>query len=281
MTVRLSHHAYGKHQVQISKIRRDPDDLNRHTLVEADVNVMLEGDMDAAYTEGDNSLVVATDTCKNTIYVLAKDDPFETIESFGITVAQHFLRQYRHVRRVTVTLREKVWTRLLECPHAFSGNASSTPTATVIASRGEPLRIRCGIDDLMIAKTTESGFENFHRDEFRTLPDTNDRIFATSVTADWECRGIPESFSEMRETILAAMLHRFIDHYSHSVQQTLMLMGQAAIEACPEIDSIRLVMPNKHHILFNLEPFGRENHNDVFAVTDQPFGYITATIDRV
>ena len=132
----------------------------------------------------------------------------------------------------------------------------------------------------MIAKTTESGFENFHRDEFRTLPDTNDRIFASSVTAEWQYTTSELDFTAARNKIREAMLRRFIDHYSHSVQETLMRMGTAAIEACPSVDTINLSMPNKHHILFDLQRFGRENNNDVFVVTDEPFGYISATVSR-
>ena len=280
MAVRLAHNAYGKHSVRISKIRRNESDPTLHSLVEATVGVILEGDLDGAYVGGDNQSVVATDTCKNTVYVLAKDHPLESIESFAVTVAEHFLRQYDHLHTATVTIHEKSWQRLLGCPHAFTGNDSCVPTTEVVARRNKPTSITSGMDQLVIAKTTESGFANFHRDEFRTLPDTDDRILATSVTANWHYSQSPEDFAASRETVLSAMLARFIDHYSHSVQETLMLMGEAAIESCAQISSIELTMPNKHHILFNLQPFGRENNNDVFMVTDEPFGYITARIDR-
>ena len=85
MPVRLSHNAYGKHRVRVSKIKRDAADPSRHEFIEASVNVTLEGEMEDAYAKGDNRNVVATDTCKNTVYVVAKDDPFDTIESFGFS----------------------------------------------------------------------------------------------------------------------------------------------------------------------------------------------------
>lgn len=137
-----------------------------------------------------------------------------------------------------------------------------------------------GIDELMIAKTTETGFKDFHRDEFRTLPDTDDRILATVVTAVWKYSHYDVHHAGLRSRARQAMLDKFLDHYSRSVQETLMMMGQAVLDACVEVSSIQLTMPNKHHIPFNLDPFGRTNENDVFMVTDEPYGFITATVTR-
>jgi urate oxidase len=39
-------------------------------------------------------------------------------------------------------------------------------------------------------------------------------------------------------------------------------------------------MPNQHHLLANLKPFGLENPNEVFVPTSEPFGNISATIQR-
>ena len=280
MNASLTHNSYGKHKVRVSKIKRGAADPSRHELIEATVNILLEGDLDEAYTKGENEKVVATDTCKNTIYAIAKDDPFDTIESFGVALAKHFLRQYSHLSQVRVEIRQHNWSRLLDCPHAFHGSDGETPTAEIRFVRDQPVEISGGIDGLVIAKTTESGFANFHRDEYRTLPDTDDRILATSVTAKWQFIDANADFTAAKLAIRDAILRKFIDHYSKSVQQTLMLMGEAALEACDVIDAITLTMPNKHHIQFNLKPFGRENNNDVFVVTDEPAGYIHATVSR-
>lgn len=285
MSHALTHNAYGKHHVRVSKIKRPPPTESsgggdQHEFIEASVDVTLEGELESAYTHGDNAHIVATDTCKNTVYVLAKDDPFDTIESFGLTVAQHFLNQYDHLHRAAVTLREHRWHRLLDCPHAFAGSDGETPTATVVAERGMDPTVTAGLDHLMIAKTTQTGFENFHRDAFRTLPDTADRVFATVLDVSWNYSTAEVDFAQRRETIRGAMLAKFIDHYSKSVQETLYLMGQSALEACGEVASVTLSMPNKHHLKVDLSPFGRENENEVFMVTDEPYGFITGTVAR-
>jgi len=280
MTIQLTHNAYGKHRVRVSKIKRDASHPERHTFIEATVDVELEGELDAAYTEADNRSVVATDTCKNTIYVLAKDDGFDTIESFGVKVAKHFLSQYSHLTKVTARLSETSWTRLLECPHAFQANQRETPTATVVSERRGDTIVSAGLSDMVLAKTSQSGFSDFHRDEFRTLPDTTERIMATSVLAEWQYTHENVSFGRSRQTVRKALMDNFINHYSNSVQETLMRMGEAAVKACEDVVSITLTMPNKHHVPFDLSPFKRENNHEVFVVTDEPYGYITATVGR-
>ncbi|MEM6257476.1 MAG: factor-independent urate hydroxylase [Planctomycetota bacterium] len=280
---RLIHQSYGKHNVCVSKIKRDPANPGHHTLVEAEVCAELEGGFDSAYTEADNRSVIATDSIRNTVYAIAKDDPWETIEGFGLALGQHFLRQYEHVDQATITLREHLWHRLNGHNHAFTGSDRETPTATIVVKRGTAASVTSGVDDLMLAKTTQSGFSDFVEDEYRTLPDTDDRILATVLKAEWEyvdssASSIP--FAEHRGAIRAALLGTFTDHYSVSVQQTLYLMGAAALESCPAIEQITLTMPNKHHIRFNLEPLGRANENEVFVVTDKPSGFIHATVGR-
>jgi len=285
----LVRQSYGKHQVRVSKVKRTtPQDGNagQHEFFQASVNIELEGSFEAAYTEGDNQSVIATDTCRNTVYVLAKDDPIVSLESFGVTIANHFLERYAHVERVTVTLEQQLWHRLLDSPHGFIGNDRETPTAKFVGVRNRDgstsLSISAGITDCMLAKTTKSGFSNFHRDEFRTLPDTDDRILGTVLSAAWNYSigDAGQDFNAHRSIIRDALLTTFLNHYSRSVQETLFRMASSALERCREIESITLTMPNKHHIRFNLEPFGRANDNEVFVVTDQPFGFITATVAR-
>ena len=283
MAGHLTSHVYGKHQVRVSKVRRPRQaaaKTERHEFVEVSVDVELHGGFDAAYTEGDNTSVIATDTCKNTIYCLAKDHPVDTIESFGLAIGRHFCGRYDHVDACRVLLKERVWDRLGDSPHGFVARDASTPTAEVRVSSGGEESVHSGLENLLIAKTTESGFEDFHRDEFRTLADTDDRIFATSVTAGWRYATADADFAAGRSAIVGALLARFLDHYSRSVQESLYFMGQAALDACGDAAEIKLTLPNKHHLLVDLAPFGRENENEVFVATDEPFGFISATVGR-
>lgn len=280
MSVQLSQHTYGKQNVRVSKIKRDASDPKQHEFIEMSVNVLLSGDFEDAYTRGDNRNVVATDTCKNTVYVVAKDDPIDTIESFGLALARHFVNQYAHVSGVEIGVRQQQWHRIGDCGHAFTGSDAEVPTTRVKLARDGKVMVSSGIDQLMVLKTTESGFKDFHRDEFRTLADTDDRILASVLTCQWDYVDSDADFADVRVRVRDALLNKFVDHYSRSVQETLMLMGGAAIDVCSEISSIDLTMPNKHHIPVNLDAFNRSNSNDVFVVTDEPSGFIAATITR-
>jgi urate oxidase len=57
-------------------------------------------------------------------------------------------------------------------------------------------------------------------------------------------------------------------------------MGEAVLQARPEVAEVRLSLPNKHHFLVDLEPFGLANENEVFFAADRPYGLIEGTVLR-
>ena len=137
-----------------------------------------------------------------------------------------------------------------------------------------------GLSGLQILKTTESGFEGFHQDQFTTLSETNDRIFATTISADWPCDNLDHDWSATRETVRNLLLDVFCHQYSPSVQKTLHDMANSVLSACPEVNEISLNMPNQHHLLADLDKLNLENQNDIFVPSPQPYGVISATIRR-
>jgi urate oxidase len=149
-----------------------------------------------------------------------------------------------------------------------------------VSSAGGRTHVQSGIEDLLILKTTESGFEGFAKDQYTTLAETRDRVFATQLKARWSYRRKPASYSQTNGRIMEAMLEVFADTYSPSVQATLFRMGEAALKAAPEVENIHLVMPNKHCLLANLAPFGLDNKNELFIPTDEPYGQIEGTVGR-
>jgi urate oxidase len=142
------------------------------------------------------------------------------------------------------------------------------------------LVLTAGIGDLLILKTTDSGFEGYIRDPYTTLKETADRILATSCHVQWTYAGVPEAPQDLYTGIREQLLRSFAGHKSLSVQHTLYAMGQAVLEGYPLVREITLKMPNKHHILFNFQPFGLENNNEIFIATEEPYGYITGTVVR-
>ena len=274
--MKLSSHRYGKARVRVVKILRDGP---RHSVVEADVQVLLEGDFETSYTKGDNSKVVPTDTVKNTINVLARDHLTAEMEKFALHLGHHFLKRYGQVERVHIDISERVWERLGDNNHSFTAPGSPVPwVKAVVAAKADELT--SGVTDWLILKSTESGFSDYPKCELTTLPETKDRIFATSVTAGWRWTGPPSNFSSANEKIRAAMMRPFCENFSPSVQATMAEMAEAAFAAVPEIGEVSLSLPNKHCNLINLAPFGLDNPNIVFTATDEPHGQIEAVFRR-
>jgi urate oxidase len=278
--VKLTHHQYGKARVRVMKVFRNG---NQHSLKELDVSVLLQGDFDSSYTGGDNRLVVPTDTMKNTVNVFAKERLGAENEEFGLVLSGHFLKTYPQVRCAEITLSEHGWSPISvggkPHDHSFTEKNGGRPIVKITGTKSER-RVESGIEDLLILKTTGSGFEGYVKDRFTTLPETSDRVFATRLKANWSYERTPKSYSETNGEILDAMLEVFSVNYSPSVQATLFQMGEAALQIAPEISKIHLVMPNKHCLLVNLAPFGVENKNELFVPTGEPHGQIEGTVAR-
>ena len=263
---------YGKSRVRLVKVRRG---RNAHELVDLTVDIQLEGAFETVYVDGDNSPCIATDTMKNTVYALARQDAIAHVESFALRLADHFIAKPA-VSRARINVVEHRWDRV--AAHAFVQPGGEQWTAVVTRERSSTT-IVSGLTNLVVLKTTDSAFSGFPRDEYTTLPETNDRILATSVTAAWTHRAGATDFTA-RERVRQAMIDAFAAHVSKSVQHTLYAMARAALAACGDVVSITLTMPNRHHLLVDLEPFGLDNPNEIFVATDQPFGLIEATITR-
>jgi urate oxidase len=277
---KLTGHRYGKARVRVMKILRDGP---LHILKDLEVAAYLKGDFESSYTSGDNSRVVPTDTIKNTINVFAQQHLGEEIERFAVILGEHFVTRYEQVQESEIQILERPWKRLTVNgePHPHSFAAGSEARMFTSANCNEAAKtIRSGIRNLVILKSTGSGFENYPKDEFTTLPETADRILATSFSATWTFKDQPDHYGGANEAILGSMLKIFANSYSPSAQTTLFQMGEAALGACPEISKLDLAMPNKHCLLINLAPFGLENKNEVFVPTDEPHGDITASVMR-
>jgi urate oxidase len=278
--MKLTHHHYGKAKVRVMKVMRSGA---QHSLKELELSVMLKGDFEASYTRAENRLVIPTDTMKNTVYARAREKLGAETEEFGLVLGEHFLGAYPQVEQVEIGLVERGWERMVVAgqPHAhsFIQEASARLFAQVTCNRGSS-RVQSGIDDLHILKSTGSGFEGYVQDKFTTLPPTKDRIMATKLKATWSYEKRPAKYSATNSAILEAMLAVFAKNYSPSVQVTLFQMGEAALQAAPEISQVTLVMPNQHCLLVNLAPFGLDNPNEIFVPTDEPRGLIEGTVSR-
>jgi urate oxidase len=270
---RLERSRWGKTDVRLSKIHRSAagdgfSDLN--------VQVLLEGDVEAAHTVGDNSAVLPTDTMRNTVYCLAQEHLDRDLEGFATVLCDHFLDRDQ-VTGATVSIAERLWSRVGAT--GFIGGGSERRTARV-EKRAEESTTWAGVDGLVVLKTTGSGFSGFPRDQFTVLPETEDRILATSVTATWRYSTVPEDTTRVWETARETMVERFFADRSASAQHQGWLMAVALLEAVPEIDEVDFRLPNQHHLPFDVARFGMEHQGTVFQPVSEPYGDIGLTVTR-
>jgi urate oxidase len=279
--IELGPNRYGKSGIRLVKVVRGPD---RHQVRDLTVSVALEGAFEAAHVAGDNAAVVATDTMKNTVYAFAREHLVGSVESFGLALARHFAA-FEQVRGATIGIDEHRWVRMPihdgEAGDAFLRSGDFTRTAAVTATR-DGVAIEAGIRDLAVMKTGRSAFRGFPRDEYTTLPEADDRIMATLLSASWRYGEAVHgaNFDELFDAVGETILDAFADHDSASVQASIWIVGRAVLERHAEVDEIRMTLPNLHHWLVDLSPFGQPNDGEIFTATREPFGLIEATVRR-
>ncbi|GLU90829.1 factor-independent urate hydroxylase [Agromyces sp. NBRC 114283] len=276
----LGPNQYGKAEVRVVKVTRDTD---RHEIEDLNVTSQLRGDFAGAHLAGDNSHVVATDTQKNTIFAFARDG-VGSPEAFLLRLAEHFTGSFDWVTGGRWLAESYAWERILahgqEHDHAFVRSGQEVRTAAVVAD-GDERHVIAGLKDLVVLKTTQSGFVGYPKDRYTTLQETTDRILATSVATRWRYRpGAEVDYNATYASVKAILLETFTERYSAALQTTLFEMGQAVLERHPEIAEIRFSMPNKHHFVVDLSPFGLDNPNEVFYASDRSYGLIEATVTR-
>ncbi|WP_285723904.1 factor-independent urate hydroxylase [Psychromicrobium xiongbiense] len=280
----LGDHQYGKAETRLVRIYRDAP---RHEIRDVNVTTALRGAFDEAYLTGDQSAVLPTDTQKNTAYAFAKEHGLGSIEDFGLTLARHFVDDVAPVTGARIEIEEYSWQRAtvdgVEHDHTWLRTGPEVRTAAItIEGKGVDQRAQVigGVKDLVILKSTGSEFAGFLKDEYTTLPETHDRVMATSIVAKWRFSSVDVDWEAAYTSIRAVMVKEFATLQSLALQQTLWHMGTAVLDAHPEVAEIRLVAPNKHHFLIDFSPFGLENPGEVFFAADRPYGLIEATILR-
>ena len=276
----LIHNSYGKSRVRVMRVHRDGA---RNDVRELDVQAILEGDFAAAYTDGDNRAVVATDTIKNLTYVVAHENLAASNERFGQALAARLLERYPQIERARVTVHETRWMRAsfdgVPHPHGFVLDGNGRPMAEVAATR-DTVTVTSGIAGYTVMKSTGSGWEGYVMDDHTTLPPTADRIAATAMDAAWTWRAEPADYDVANARVLGTMLEVFATTYSRGIQDSLYRMAEAALAALPELGTVRLSCPNKHYLPVKLEPFGLTSDNAVFVPTDEPHGQIECVVGR-
>lgn len=278
---RMGPNRYGKSGIRLATVARDGD---RHTFTDLEVEVRLEGDFDVVHTHGDNTSVLPTDTMRGTCFALARDG-LDSVAGYARRLADRFLAASEATSRVWIRIASFPWDRVevdgTPHDHTFRPAGGGQWVLTLTQDRDAAPTITGGVRGARVLKTTGSAFSGYLVDEYTTLPPTRDRIMATTLDATWGTTGADADHAALATAVPATVLARFATHDdSESVQHTLHAMGEAVLDAHPEVTWIRFRLPNEHHILADLSPYGRDNPGVVFLVADRPYGVIEGSVVR-
>ncbi|KAK0723017.1 hypothetical protein B0T26DRAFT_245287 [Lasiosphaeria miniovina] len=287
---------YGKDNVRVYKVQKD-ETTGVQTVTEMTVCCLLEGAIETSYTEADNSVVVATDSIKNTIYIKAKEHPVNPPELYASYLGQHFIDRYPHISTAHIKVVVHRWTRMTvdgaPHPHSFFRDGQETRNVEATVSRAGGIELKSGIVGLTVLKSTGSAFHSFVRDEYTTLPETWDRILSTDVDCAWAWKPFAgtaavlasvERFDQAWESARDITMKTFALDESASVQNTMYKMCEQILEAVPESESASYSLPNKHYFEVDLSWHkGLKNTGkdaEVYAPQSGPNGLIKCEVVR-
>ena len=242
-------------------------------------------------------MVVATDTMKNTTYIVAKQNPVTPPELYASILGTHFIETYKHIHTAHIKIITHRWTRMTidgkPHPHSFFRDGGEKRVVEAVVIEGKGIEIRSAISDLLVLKSTGSQFHGFVRNDFATLPDVYDRILSTSVDAVWKWKtfkGIDHVKSEVSkfdEVWTAARnitFKLFAEEDSPSVQNTMYKMCEQILAAAPLVEVVDYSLPNKHYFEIDLSwHHGLKNTGkdaEVYAPQSDPNGLIKCTVSR-
>ncbi|KAI4288351.1 MAG: hypothetical protein L6R35_002380 [Caloplaca aegaea] len=293
---KLSVAQYGKDNIRVYKVHRNQE-TGLQDVVEMTVCVLLQGDIETSYTEADNSVVVATDTMKQTTYIMAKQHPVTPPELFGSILASHFVETYKHIHSAQVKIITHRWTRMTvdgkPHPHSFMRDGAETRNVEAVATEGKGIDVRSAIAGLLVLKSTGSAFHGFIRNEYAALQEVDDRILSTEVDCGWKWdtfgsvkdveAAIPK-FDEAWNSAREITMTTFAKDESASVQNTMYKMCEQILAAVPMVNAVDYSLPNKHYFEIDLSWHkGLKNTGkdaEVYEPQSNPNGLIQCTVAR-
>lgn len=248
------------------------------------------------YTKADNSVVVTTDSIKNTTYIKAKENPVNPPELFASILGTHFLDTYAHIHKANVSVKLHRWTRMVvdgePHPHSFLRDGEETRNVAAVITR-DSIEIKSSIKGLTVLKSTGSAFHGYVQDEFTTLQETWDRILSTDVDCTWGWKtfanvaAVKESvplFDKAWEAARNITIKTFANDDSASVQATMYKMAEQILEAAPEVATAAYSLPNKHYFEIDLSWYKDTKNTgadaEVYAPQSGPNGLIFCEVSR-
>jgi urate oxidase / 2-oxo-4-hydroxy-4-carboxy-5-ureidoimidazoline decarboxylase len=260
---------YGKEEVSV--YRTD----GVRTLFAAEVGMTARGEAFVpSYTEGDNTVVVATDSMKNFIHMSALEYEETSLEGFLELLARRFMDTYAQAEGIELHGREIPFARRSE--QSFQRVESDYGVAELALDRHGTLEHRCGRKGLKLMKLTGSSFEGFVRDEYTTLPELRDRPLFVHLDVHW--RNADFATRADGEELRDSLAVTFAAFDSASIQELVHEMGAKVLDAFPEVAEISFVGQNRLWDTAQVSEADERVH--VYTDPRPPYGRIELTLGR-
>ena len=285
-------HSHGKAKVRVMKVVRTE---STHFCYEYRVDTTLfSPTYERVFTKDDNSELVATDTQKNTVYVVAKKTKADSPEQFAIDLVKHFLSEYEILTGAQAVVRQVIWERVMvdgqEHDHGWIKKGPETNVAIAKLGREGGLSVTSKLSTLTIFKSTQSGFADYLQDKYTLLPPCDERCLSTEMDATWtyacDVGGGEYDFVGLRKTVVANLVKGIFGPskggvFSVSLQATIYDAGCMVLTESEDVKDIKIETPNKHYIPYRqLAHLGEIFDDDIFVPTDDPSGTIQCVLTR-
>jgi len=258
---------YGAPLVGVTPIPESPFTGRDNTLMAAAIEIQVHGQgFLESYTEGDNRLVVATDTMKNFIHSMSASNPAATLEGWLDHVGRAFLEHYPHMERITMLGTELPYPASLvpaddgdgfvASDVLFARDRNDHSTARLDLELGADGAVRrtdhaCRREELQLVKITGSSFADFARDEHTTLPERPDRALFTWMNIGWRYAKQDDALGtdparyvagEQVADLAASVFHQFV---SLSIQHLVHEIGGRMLERWPQLAEVSFDAQNR------------------------------------
>jgi urate oxidase/2-oxo-4-hydroxy-4-carboxy-5-ureidoimidazoline decarboxylase len=229
--------SYGKLSVPVHLVRGE-----RLLAAEVSMEVLGQGFL-PAYTEGDNSAVVATDTMKNVILRRAHEYDGATLEGLLYDLGRGFLATYLEMEGLRLWAVQQPWVAETARLHRRVDGDHDVVELELSQADGEIALAdhRAGHLGLRLLKTTGSAFTKFARDEDTTLPERGDRPLFIHLDLHWRYGNVADAIGDGRvapEDVVALVLATFDAFVSESIQHLVHEMGTRILAAFPALSQI-------------------------------------------
>jgi urate oxidase / 2-oxo-4-hydroxy-4-carboxy-5-ureidoimidazoline decarboxylase len=284
----------------ITPIPESAFDGRSNVLLAASIEVQVLGEaFMPAYTEGDNRLVVATDTMKNFIHRESLAFRGATLEEWLEFIGRRFLETYPHMERLRVSGVEIPFEPAVVPSEDGEGwDASSVlfkrqhgdrSTATLELDRTSAGDVQvtdlvCGRVGLQMMKVTGSAFADFARDAYTTLPERKDRPLYIHLDVSWKYASPEAALDASRSSYVAgeqvadlvgAVFHRFV---SLSIQHLVNEIGAVILGRWPQLAEVSFEAQNR---LWDLAVTSEEDERiKVYCDPRPPYGRIGLVLRR-